>query len=74
MPYLTQHRRSDTGVWWTGHHSVELKDPVAYCAAVEKNTGMKTRVVDNETGEIFGEQACSFCGSPHDGVEGSCLL
>lgn len=59
--------------WWIGHHGVDLKDPEAYAEGLRKN-GHVARVVDKETGEIFGQPACGMCGEPHEGVDGSCLI
>jgi hypothetical protein len=61
--------------WWTGHHGIDLKDPAAYVAGVNKRPGFNCRVINKDTGEIIGDQrVCGLCGDPHDGVEGSCLL
>lgn len=61
--------------WWTGHHGIDLKDPAAYVAGVNKRPGFNARAIDKETGEIHGDgTTCSICDLPHDGVDGSCLL
>ena len=63
------------GGWWTGHKGIDLKDPAKYIDAVMGRSGTRARVIDKETGEIYGDgTACSFCGDPHDGIDGSCLL
>ena len=61
--------------WWTGHHGYDLKDPAQYTERANKNPGPRARVVDKETGEIFGDSTtCSICDLPHAGLDGSCLL
>lgn len=63
------------GGWSTGHHGIDLKDPARYIASVNRRPGIRARAIDKETGEIHGEgTTCSFCGDPHEGVDGSCLI
>lgn len=58
--------------WWTGHHGIDLKDPEAYAEGVNKRH--PARVVDKETGQIYGHPGCGICDEAHEGVDGSCLL
>lgn len=58
--------------WWIGHHGVDLKDPAKYAEGLNKR--VTARIVDRETGEIWGEPGCAVCSEPHEGVDGSCLL
>jgi len=62
---------SRTG-WWAGHRGIDLKDPSEY--AERLNERIPARVLDRETGEIWGQPGCSVCSEPHEGVDGSCLL
>lgn len=66
--------RGASGSWWTGHHGIDLKDPEAYAIGLNKRDDCVARIVDKETGQIFGHPGCSMCGLAHEGVDGACLL
>lgn len=63
--------------WWVGHRGIDLGDVEAYVRKVNARPDISARAIDKRTGEIIGEprlEACEFCGVPHTGLEGSCLL
>lgn len=69
-PYEVQYR--EAGEWRIGHHGADLADPEKYARLLNKTR--PARVIDKNTGEVFGCPVCSVCGKAHEGMDGSCLL
>lgn len=54
--------------WWTGASKLEIPDPEAYVAGLQ----VMCRILDN--GLVLAGAPCTICNTPHDGLDGSCLL